>query len=239
MRFSDRGYSALLRHDWLGCREAGRRTVRDCQTTRWQAWKGREIRGQQNAGRKGRGRPQIRKGQWPQGCARCSCPCSFSKVRGQDAGGDRGRSRPGPVCRAALPSWGLHAQGGPGARDLRYGYWSIGAGMREPSDLEDTFLFYWKVHAPDMPPPEREARLNPDRRWRYDLTWPEWKVAVELHGSVYQRGRHTRGAGFEKDREKMNWATSSGWCVLEYTPGMLKSDPSRCIGQVVALLSSR
>ena len=108
--------------------------------------------------------------------------------------------------------------------------------MSEPSNLESAFLFYWRALAGGAPWPDREARLNPRRRWRYDLAWREQKLVVELHGAEFQRGRHTRGAGFAKDREKMNWATRNGWRVLEFTTGMLTNNPTDCIAQVVALL---
>lgn len=55
------------------------------------------------------------------------------------------------------------------------------------------------------------------------MCWPRSKVAVELEGGIWVMGRHTRGAGFEKDCEKMNWAALHGWRVFRFTPGMIKS----------------
>lgn len=73
-----------------------------------------------------------------------------------------------------------------------------------------------------LPAPELEIRFHPIRKWRFDLGWPEKKVALEVHGGVWQQGRHTRGAGFEGDREKMNEAQLLGWKVLEYSTGQLR-----------------
>jgi very-short-patch-repair endonuclease len=71
--------------------------------------------------------------------------------------------------------------------------------------------------------PVKEWRFHPVRRWRLDYAWPELRVGVEVHGAIYTRGRHTRGKGFERDREKMNEAQLLGWRILEVTPGHITS----------------
>jgi len=55
------------------------------------------------------------------------------------------------------------------------------------------------------------------RRFRFDIAWPEYRLAVEVHGGVWTRGRHVSGEGFTKDRVKMNYAQLLGWRVLEVT----------------------
>lgn len=72
-----------------------------------------------------------------------------------------------------------------------------------------------------LPVPEREHKFHPDRKWRFDYAWPELKVAVEVEGGIYTRGRHTRGAGYEKDMEKYNAAALRGWTLLRYPPARL------------------
>jgi len=74
-----------------------------------------------------------------------------------------------------------------------------------------------------IPAPAREYRFHPRRRWRFDFAWPLHRIAVEVDGGIYCRGRHVRGAGFEKDAEKRNAAVMAGWRVLHFTPGMVKS----------------
>ena len=64
----------------------------------------------------------------------------------------------------------------------------------------------------------REYKFHPERRWRLDLYCDSHRLAIELHGGIYSAGRHTRGEGFTKDREKMNSALELGIRVLEYTP---------------------
>lgn len=72
-----------------------------------------------------------------------------------------------------------------------------------------------------LPRPVEEHKFHPDRRWRFDLAYPEQKVAIEVHGGIWTGGRHGRGYGFENDREKMNEAQIMGWKVLEYSTGQV------------------
>lgn len=86
-----------------------------------------------------------------------------------------------------------------------------------------TGILLAEIKAARLPAPILEHRFAAPRRWRFDLCWPDRLVAVEIHGSVWVRGRHTRGAGFEADREKMNAAQLLGWRVLEYSTGQVKA----------------
>lgn len=70
---------------------------------------------------------------------------------------------------------------------------------------------------------ETEFRFHPPRRWRWDYAVPSMKLAIEYHGGIYSGGRHVRGIGFEKDREKMNTGQLDGWTILELTEDMVKS----------------
>ena len=105
------------------------------------------------------------------------------------------------------------------------------------SALEREFIARWKQLAPTYPLPECEYRFHGKRRWRFDFAWPRALVAVEVEGGTWQRGRHTRGAGYRGDCEKYNAAAVNGWRVLRFTAGMLRDDPFSCIEQVVSLLN--
>lgn len=72
-----------------------------------------------------------------------------------------------------------------------------------------------------LPDPEREYRFHPVRKWRFDFAWPGKMIAVEVDGGTWSGGRHTRGAGFEKDCEKVNTAVLMGWRVFRFTTGMV------------------
>lgn len=61
----------------------------------------------------------------------------------------------------------------------------------------------------------RLARL---RDWRFDLAWPQQKVALELQGGIYAQGRHSRGAAQEAEYEKHAEAVLRGWRVLYAGP---------------------
>ena len=89
--------------------------------------------------------------------------------------------------------------------------WLVASGFPMP---EKEFIF-------DVPKPGKKRRL-----WRLDLAYPEWKIAIELHGMISDTkpcslckqpkvGRHLRIKGYTEDREKMNAAQVQGWIVIE------------------------
>jgi very-short-patch-repair endonuclease len=87
------------------------------------------------------------------------------------------------------------------------------------SALEDTLLL--QITATGLPRPEREYRFHPTRKWRFDFAWPAQKVAAEVEGATWARGRHTRGAGYEADCQKYNTAVLGGWHVVRFTAAMV------------------
>lgn len=90
-------------------------------------------------------------------------------------------------------------------------------------------LFPHVLKEEGLPEPLLELQFGKPRRWRFDYAWVvehaegETKVALEVEGAVWTRGRHTRGAGFLADIEKYNRATVLGWKVLRCTPDTLCS----------------
>lgn len=81
-----------------------------------------------------------------------------------------------------------------------------------------------------LPEPCFEYQFHPVRRWRFDLAWPEQRVAVEVDGGIWIRGGHNRGAQIKKDWEKRNEATAMGWQILFCEPRDL------CLDAMVELL---
>ena len=53
--------------------------------------------------------------------------------------------------------------------------------------------------------------------WRFDIAITLHLIAIELDGSVFTQGRHTRGLGVISDMDKINAATVNGWRVLRFT----------------------
>lgn len=101
-----------------------------------------------------------------------------------------------------------------------------------PSRLEDLLVAQLALTA--LPPPVRELRFAPPRRWRADLAWPAARVIVEVDGAVFVRGRHTRGTGFMRDCEKLNAAVLAGWRVLRVTrPHILRGQAVQWITQAL------
>lgn len=64
----------------------------------------------------------------------------------------------------------------------------------------------------------KEYKFHPTRKWRFDYAIPEYKIALEVEGGVWTRGRHTSPKGFLNDIEKYNTATLMGWRVFRTTP---------------------
>lgn len=78
-------------------------------------------------------------------------------------------------------------------------------------DASDWFVRAWMLLYPGEPF-WREYQFHPTRKWRFDVAWPEQKLAVEIDG----RGRHQTISGVRKDYEKHNEATRMGWRVLRF-----------------------
>lgn len=67
---------------------------------------------------------------------------------------------------------------------------------------------------------EKEVRFDPDRQWRADYLHRPTMTLIELDGGVYNKGRHTRGAGFVEDCFKLNSAALHGYGVIRIATGM-------------------
>ena len=93
------------------------------------------------------------------------------------------------------------------------------------SHLEALLLLH--LRAEGLPEPEREYRFAPPRRWRFDFAWPERRLAVEVEGGQWVRGRHQTPKGFERDCEKLNAAALLGWTVLRVTGDMVEDGRAR------------
>lgn len=102
------------------------------------------------------------------------------------------------------------------------------------SHLEERFALILQCY--HVPPPAREHRFHPKRRWRFDFAWPDLKVAVEVEGGIWRGGRHQTPSGYRADCEKYNAATLLGWRVLRLTDQDL-SNPQQTIDLLWQVLS--
>lgn len=69
-----------------------------------------------------------------------------------------------------------------------------------------------------LPEPVFEYRFHKTRLWRIDIAFIKQKVAVEVQGGVFVRGRHSRGAAMLKEWDKLNTLAAMGWRVLYCQP---------------------
>ena len=87
-----------------------------------------------------------------------------------------------------------------------------------------------------LPEPVAEFRFHATRRWRFDFAWPNLKLAVEIDGGAFIPGgsRHTRGAGYRADCEKLAEAAIAGWRVIRCLPEhVTKGDAVHWIDQAI------
>ena len=92
------------------------------------------------------------------------------------------------------------------------------------SEWEDRFFF--EISALGLPHPERQYKFHPSRKWRMDFFWKlreDCALCVEIQGGIYANGRHSRGAGYEKDMEKWNEAVLMGYDLFIFGPTHIKN----------------
>ena len=70
----------------------------------------------------------------------------------------------------------------------------------------------------DHPDAVAEHRFHHVRRWRFDFAIPSSRIAIEIDGGVWIKGRHSGGQGQIDDMEKFNTAAIYGWRTLKFTP---------------------
>jgi hypothetical protein len=80
-----------------------------------------------------------------------------------------------------------------------------------------------------------EYRFHRQRRWRFDYAWPARRIALEIEGGLYGRGKkcptcgrrsvagHSSIERLKTDLEKYNAAGLAGWLVLRVTPQQVSS----------------
>jgi very-short-patch-repair endonuclease len=104
-------------------------------------------------------------------------------------------------------------------------------------DKKALFSNAWLILADEsLPEPTPEYKFSAviGRRHRFDLSWPRYKIAVEVDGGQYMKhgGRHSR----DSDREKHNIATLLGWRVFRYSTQKLENDPHSPVAEVECFL---
>jgi len=66
---------------------------------------------------------------------------------------------------------------------------------------------------------EREVRFHPVRRWRFDFVLTDYRIAVEICGSIWKgrAGGHSSGFGLQRDFDKRNAGVMLGYRILTFS----------------------
>lgn len=82
---------------------------------------------------------------------------------------------------------------------------------------------------------ETEVKFCPNRKWRWDLVAPGWKLAVEINGAIWTGGGHSRGSGMIRDYEKYCSGAALGWRILFVTPS--QCEPGGYLDQMLTYIT--
>jgi hypothetical protein len=72
----------------------------------------------------------------------------------------------------------------------------------------------------NLPSPQKEYRPGVAKKFRFDYAWPEWKIAIEVNGATWTKGRHSSGEGIQRDYTKLNYCQILGWLVIQFSTSM-------------------
>lgn len=85
--------------------------------------------------------------------------------------------------------------------------------QRQPNAHLSRFLF--ELTLLKLPQPETEFRFHDERQWRFDVAWPEQKIAVEYQGIFgKQNASHASLGGLMRDYRKFTEASLLGWTLI-------------------------
>lgn len=99
------------------------------------------------------------------------------------------------------------------------------------ADSDGEVLVLQLLRSAGMPAPVRQHTVG---RWRFDLAWPELRLAVELDGS-----HHRDPARLALDDRKQNEAALAGWLVLRFTWDRIAGEPHRVVEEIHAARLAR
>ena len=65
-----------------------------------------------------------------------------------------------------------------------------------------------------------EFEFCKERKFRIDFAEPFLKIAIEIDGGIWMRGKsgHSSGSGIKRDQEKTTLLSQYGWSVLRFEP---------------------
>lgn len=108
--------------------------------------------------------------------------------------------------------------------------------VRAAAENNSTDTLLAQLRTAGLPEPVREHLFHDTRKWRFDISWPEKRVAVECEGGTWIKGggRHNRPAGYENDCRKYNEAQILGWKVLRFTTNqVMRGEALQTISKII------
>ena len=113
-------------------------------------------------------------------------------------------------------------------------------GKKHPN-LERQFQLMWDIIGKGYSSPKTQFIFDPIRKWRFDFAWPEFKVAVEIDGGVFQKKAtgHRSIGGIVDSMEKQNAAQLQGWCLLRYHVNDLERRTVQVVEEVKQAIRQR
>ena len=85
----------------------------------------------------------------------------------------------------------------------------------------------------------REYEFLKDRQFRFDFANVRNKIAIEIQGGIWRRGRHNTGYGIAKDTEKHNLAILNGWKIFYITDYYIKKYQESITEHLFTLLKGK
>ena len=85
------------------------------------------------------------------------------------------------------------------------------------SRLSLEYLLSMHIAELDIPQPQKQYIFHPERNWKLDFAWPEYKLALELEGWGHRTKKR-----FDEDIIKYNELSLMGWCLLRVNTDMVK-----------------
>lgn len=104
------------------------------------------------------------------------------------------------------------------------------------SNLENQFITLWESLFPEIKL-DTEVKLIPQRRFRFDFVHRLSKVAIEINGGNWSRGRHTRASALLSEYEKINLAQMEGYQIFILNNEMITEEWLRKIYEQIYFLT--
>jgi very-short-patch-repair endonuclease len=105
------------------------------------------------------------------------------------------------------------------------------------SELE--MQFQAQLESADITGFVTEYMFHPTRKWRFDFSFLDIKLAIEIEGGSWSSGRHNTGKGFNEDCIKYAEAQIHGWTVLRVTKDMITKPEQLALHYTQLLLQQR